>query len=317
MVLQILAFSRKGVSEKRPTDIGKIIKEALKLLRASIPSTIEIRDSIAAGSGAVVANLTQIHQVVMNLCTNAAHALGSHGGNIVVELLPVEIGPENSANYQGLLPGSYLKLIVADNGHGIDPALLPRIFEPYFTTKGLGEGTGMGLATVHGIVRDHGGDIKVYSEPGIGTTFHVLFPVAADPSLPVSEEISEMPRGTERILFVDDEQSIVDIGKDLLTQLGYSVETRVDSHDCLEAFRAQPDGYDLVVTDYAMPGMDGEELITEIRKIRRTMPVILCTGFSTSILAKKLSVPGIDFMLMKPMTASDLAVAVRRALDSR
>ena len=317
LVLQILAFSRKGVSEKRPTDIGKIIKEALKLLRASIPSTIEIRDNIAAGSGAVVANLTQIHQVVMNLCTNAAHALGSHGGKIVVELLPVEIGPENSANYQGLFPGSYLKLIVADNGHGIAPALLPRIFEPYFTTKGLGEGTGMGLATVHGIVRDHGGDIKVYSEPGIGTTFHVLFPVAAEPSLPVSEEISEMPRGTERILFVDDEQSIVDIGKDLLTQLGYSVETRVDSNDCLEAFRAQPDGYDLVVTDYAMPGMDGDELITEIRKIRQTIPVILCTGFSTSILSKKLSAPGIDFMLMKPVTASELASAVRLVLDSR
>ena len=317
LVLQILAFSRKGISEKRPTDIGKITKEALKLLRASIPSTIEIRDNIATDSGVVVANLTQIHQVVMNLCTNAAHALGSRGGRIVVELLPVEIGPESSANYQGLIPGSYLKLIVADNGHGIDPAHLPRIFEPYFTTKGLGEGTGMGLATVHGIVRDHGGDIKVYSEPGIGTTFHVLFPVAGDPLLPINDEISEMPGGTERILFVDDEQSIVEIGKELLTRLGYTVDTRVDSRDCLEAFRAQPDGYDLVVTDYAMPGMDGEELITEIRKIRRTMPVILCTGFSTSILAKKLSVPGIDFMLMKPMTASDLAVAVRRALDSR
>jgi DNA-binding NtrC family response regulator len=145
----------------------------------------------------------------------------------------------------------------------------------------------------------------------------VLFPVADDPSLPASEEISEMPGGTERILFVDDEQSIVGIGKELLTRLGYTVETRVDSRDCLEAFRARPDGYDLVITDYAMPGMDGEELIKEIRKIRHNIPVILCTGFSTSILSNKLSVPGIDCMLMKPITASELAIAVRRALDSR
>ena len=187
-----------------------------------------------------------------------------------------------------------MKLVVADNGHGIHPDVLPRIFEPYFTTKELGEGTGMGLATVHGIVKDHGGSIKVYSELGAGTTFQALFPVAEDALSPVGERVCALPKGTERILLIDDEQCIVDIGKELLTSLGYVVDTRTNAIDSLEAFRCRPDEYDLIITDFTMPQMDGEKLITGIREMRQNIPIILCTGFATGILSKKMSSLGID-----------------------
>jgi len=224
---------------------------------------------------------------------------------------------ENIADYQNIVPGRYLKLIVADNGKGIDPDVLPRIFEPYFTTKGVGEGTGMGLATVHGIIKEHGGDIKVFSEPGTGTTFHVLLPVNDNLSLPVRERGSELPRGSERILLVDDEQYIVDIAKEMLVNLGYSVDARTNSLECLEVFRAHPDEYDLIITDFTMPRMNGMELISEIRKIRQTIPIILCTGFSRSILSTKMTTLAIDSLIMKPFSTSDLAFSVRETIDSR
>ena len=201
LVMQILVFSRQGNSEKYPTDIGGIVKEALKLLRASIPATIAIQDSVVLDGGSVVANQTQIHQVVMNLCTNSAHSLRLHGGKIIVELYPVAIDSGNASDYQDIAPGKYLKLVVADNGHGIHPDVLPRIFEPYFTTKELGEGTGMGLATVHGIVKDHGGSIKVYSELGAGTTFQALFPVADDALSPEGERTCALPKGNRADTF--------------------------------------------------------------------------------------------------------------------
>lgn len=317
LVMQILAFSRQSNSEKYPTDIGAIVKEALKLLRASIPATIAIQDSVVLDGGSVKANQTQIHQVVMNLCTNSAHSMRSHGGKLIVELYPVAIDTGNSSDYQDITTGKYLKLVVADNGHGIDPGVLSRVFEPYFTTKKLGEGTGMGLATVHGIVKDHGGSIKVYSELGVGTTFQVLLPVAGDFLSPVGERACGLPKGTERILLIDDEQCIVDIGKELLTSLGYTVDTRTNALDSLEAFRSHPYEYDLIITDFTMPQMDGEQLITGIRKIRQNIPIILCTGFATGILSKKMSSLGIDAILMKPTSTSELASTVRQAIDSR
>ncbi|MDK9706555.1 MAG: PAS domain S-box protein [Desulforhopalus sp.] len=317
LVMQILAFSRHGNSEKYPIDIGAIVKEALKLLRASIPATIAIQDSVTLGGGPVAANQTQIHQVVMNLCTNSAHSLRSGGGKIVVELYPFVVDFGNASEYQDIAPGKYLKLVVADNGHGIAPEVLPRIFEPYFTTKDLGEGTGMGLATVHGIVKDHGGSIKVYSELGTGTTFQVLFPVAADVLSPVGERIHVLPEGSERILLIDDEQFIVDIGKEVLTSLGYRVTTKKNARDALEVFRYHSGEYDLIITDFAMPQMDGEQLVTEIRKIRPNIPIILCTGFATGIVSQKMSSLGIDAILMKPVSTFELANAVRQAIDAR
>lgn len=316
MIMQILAFSRQGISEKHPTDIGKIIRDVLKLVRASIPATVEIQKDIAVAAGPVRANQTQLHQLVMNLCINAAHALQGRNGKISVELTPVTLHREEIPHYQDLLPGRYLKLIIADNGHGIDPAVLPRIFEPYFTTKEHGEGTGMGLAMVHGIVRDHGGDIKVYSEVGIGTTVQVLFPVVDENPEPVSETAGVLPTGTERILYVDDEQFIVEIGKELLGSLGYSVEIFTSPPDCLAAFRSRPDDYDLIITDFAMPLMDGEKLIAEARRIRRSIPVILCTGFGTNVLSERLTALGIESVLMKPVSAVELATAVRKTIDS-
>ena len=317
LVRQILTFSRQGKAQKLPTDIGSTIKEALKLLRATISSTIEIKDNIATNLGVVDANQTQIHQIVMNLCTNSAHALRAGGGKVVVELFPCQIGPENLAKYQDIIPGRYLKLIIADNGHGMEPGILSRIFEPYFTTKDFGQGTGMGLATVHGIVKDHGGDIKVYSEPDVGTTVHILFPVADDPTVSLGETANILPRGIERILFVDDERFLVDIGKELLTNLGYSVATKTNSLECLAAFRARPNEYDLIITDYSMPFMDGEKLIMEIRKIRESIPVIFCTGFNKSILPKTIKSLEIDSVLIKPIATHELAIAVRQSLDAR
>ncbi len=316
MVMQILAFSRQGVSEKQPTDIGKIIRDVLKLVRASIPATVEIEGNIADGAGPVRANQTQLHQLVMNLCINASHALQGRGGKIAVELTPVTIHQDEIPHYQDLQPGRYLKLIIADNGHGIDPAVLPRIFEPYFTTKGQGKGTGMGLAMVHGIVKDHGGDIKVYSEVGIGTTIQVLFPVVDEDPQPQGESAVTLPTGSERILYVDDEQFIVDIGRELLGSLGYRVETFTSPPDCLAAFQARPDDYDLLITDFAMPLLDGEKLIAEARKIRPTIPVILCTGFGTNVLSERLAALGIESILMKPLSAAELAATVRKTIDS-
>ncbi|MBN2427628.1 MAG: PAS domain S-box protein [Deltaproteobacteria bacterium] len=314
LVQQILAFSRQGVSEKAPIDLGDNIKDALKLLKASIPSTIEMQENIAVERGVVHANRIQIQQVVMNLCANSAHALQSDGGKIVVELLPFEVCQGDFSDDPDIIPGRYLKLIVADNGHGIPADIQNRIFEPYFTTKKTGEGTGMGLATVHGIIKDHGGYIKVYSKPGTGTTFQVLFPVTGHNSLPDHERFEALPRGTERILFVDDEGSILEIGRTLLSNLGYRVEASTSPLDCLACFRARPDEFDLVLTDFAMPGMDGKIFVAEIRKIHPTIPIIVCTGFSANILSEEMTDLGIHSILMKPVSTSELAMTVRRAI---
>ena len=310
LVKQILTFSRQDEQELKPIQVKPIVKEALKLLRASLPTTIDIRQDVQSDS-IVLANPTHIHQILMNLCTNAGHAMQEKGGILEVSLEDIEL----DARYAELLPGTYLKLTVSDTGIGMDASTIKRIFDPYYTTKEKGKGTGMGLAMVHGIVKSCGGKINVYSEPGNGSTFHVYLPVKkGDANVEGPVEVS-LPTGTERILFVDDEQPLAYLGKLVLEGLGYKVVTRTSSIEALEAFRARPDSFDLVITDMTMPNMTGDKLAVEIMKIRPDVPVILCTGFSPAITGEKAKALGIQAFLEKPLLKHDLAKTIRQVLD--
>ena len=316
MVTQILTFSRKEEGVRAEIKIIPILKEALKLLRSSIPTTIDIQQNLEVESDTVLADPTQIHQIMLNLGTNAAHAMREKGGILAVSLVQEDLDSEAAARYSDLNPGSYIKLIMSDTGHGIDDETMQRIFEPYFTTKGPGEGTGMGLALIHGIVKSYGGDITVESEPGKGTTFNVYLPrIEADVS-PVEKPPVKLPKGTERILFVDDEKVAADIIKSLLESLGYNVTARTSSIEALEAFKNDPDGFDLVITDQTMPNMTGKDLANELMSIRTDIPIILCTGFSEQIDEIKAKEMGISF-LMKPIVLSQIANMIREALDKK
>jgi two-component system cell cycle sensor histidine kinase/response regulator CckA len=316
LISQILAFSRQGQAEKTPVSLSRVINEALKLIEASIPSTIEIRRHIGSNLGFVFADEIQIHQVIMNLCTNAYQAMRKNGGVLDISLVPLTLNDHDARNFPDLHPGRYLKLVVADTGCGMQADVLNRIFEPYFTTKKAREGTGMGLSMVHGIVKDHGGSIKVCSESGVGTTFLVLFPVADTDREQVAVSLDSLPTGKERILFVDDEELLIEFGKETLERLGYVVDTRASSIDALEAFRACPQKYDLVISDFTMPKMTGENLAKAIKKRRPDIPIILCSGFSARISPDTITRIGISDVLMKPVTISDLANSVRCVLDS-
>jgi PAS domain S-box-containing protein len=310
LVKQILTFSRQTAHDLKPIQVKLIVKEVLKLLRATLPTTIDIRQDIQSDS-IVMADPIHIHQILMNLCTNASQAIQEKGGILEVSLADIEIDARDA----DLLPGTYLKLTVSDTGEGMTSEVMGRIFEPYFTTKGKGEGTGMGLAVVHGIVKSCGGTIRVYSKPGNGSTFHVYLPVKkTKANAEVSVEVS-LPTGTERILFIDDEQSVVNMGKQLLESLGYNVVTRTSSVEALEAFRVQSDSFDLVITDMTMPNMTGEKLAIEIMKVRPDIPVILCTGFSPVITEEKAKALGIRAFIMKPILRDKIAVKIRDVLD--
>ncbi len=281
MVKQILAFSRQTETEKKPVKVQAVVKEAIGLLKTSIPTTIEIRQNIDKDCKPVMADPTQIHQVVMNLATNAYHAMREKGGVLAIDVAEEEISMDDSASYPDLHPGTYIKLTVSDTGHGMDKAVMEKIFDPYFTTKPVDQGTGMGLSTIHGIIKSHGGDIKVYSEPGKGTVFHVYFPlIETKPVEPKIVSTGPVQKGNERILFVDDQEPIVRMVKQTLERLGYQVVTRTSSLDALEAFRANSDKFDLVITDMTMPNMTGVELAPRLLEIRPDIPIILCTGFS-------------------------------------
>ncbi len=316
LVQQILAFSRQSEDERKPVQVHLIVKEALKLLRASLPTTIEIRQQIDTKAGASMANPTHIHQVVMNLCTNAHHAMADTGGTLEVRLSAVELAGESLAAYPELEPGPYLELVVKDTGHGMDQATLERIFEPYFTTKDKGVGTGLGLSVVHGIVKRHGGGIRVESSPGKGTAFHVLLPRLAPPREREAAEEETISRGHERILFVDDEAALAELGREMLQSLGYQAESRTDSLEALEAFRADPNRYDLVITDMTMPHLTGDRLATEIMAIRPGTPVILCTGFNEQMTEERAKALGIREFLYKPVVLEHLARKIRHVLDT-
>lgn len=318
LVSQILTFSRHGEKEKKPVLLQALAKEALKLLRATIPTTIEIRESIDQNCDAISANPTQMHQIVMNLCTNAYYAMRDKGGILAISLTEINVNPDNDIVNLDLPTGKYLRLEVSDSGTGIEKAKLDRIFEPYFSTKPQDEGTGLGLSVVHGIVTSHGGHITVYSEPGRGTTFHVYLPViekrqTLNEPLPTEEVLG----GTERILLVDDDKTIGGLEKAQLERLGYQVTALTSSLNAAETFRKAPQDIDLVVTDMTMPEMTGVELSQKLLEIRPNIPIILCTGFSELIDKKKAIALGIKEYLMKPVGRNDLARAVRKILDKQ
>jgi PAS domain S-box-containing protein len=317
LVAQILSFSRQSEQEKKPIELVLIVKEVLKLLRASLPTTIEIRSDLDAplNGGVILGDPTQIHQVLMNLGTNAADAMREHGGVIDVSLDEVEIDEHTAAFSPDLNQGPYLRLTVSDTGHGMDRSVLERIFDPFFTTKGQGRGTGLGLAVVHGIVKSHGGAIRVYSEVGQGTTFRLFLPGIRGQAAPQSIALAELPTGNERILFVDDEKSLAELGEQILEHLGYRVTARSNSIEALETFRAQPDEFDLVITDQTMPNLTGMELAREILLIRPAVPIILCTGFSELITREGANAIGVRAVVMKPPVIGELAQAVRKLLD--
>lgn len=315
LVLQILAFSRQAEQERKPGQLHPVVKEALHLLRSSLPTTIEIRQDIDTNSGTVLADPTQIHQVLMNLCTNAYHAMREEGGILEVKLDAVEVDAESARTHPDLREEAYVRLIISDTGHGMDRATMERAFDPFFTTKGPGEGTGMGLATVHGIVTSHGGAITLYSELGNGSTFQIYLP-RVESATPVEIlDIEPVTRGKESILFVDDEVSLVHIGKQMLERLGYNVTARTSSVEALELFRAKPDRFDLVITDQTMPNMTGVELAEELMRIQPDIPIILVTGFSEVVTPERAKQIGFREYIMKPILTRDLNKAIRRVLD--
>ncbi len=317
LVKQILAFSRQGKQERRPLDIRPLIREGLKLLRASLPATIDIQEKMAEDIGLVEADPTQIHQILMNLCTNSAHAMNERGGTLKVALENVG-RPENAfPGGKGESPDAYVKLTVQDTGYGMTQEVLKRIFDPYFTTKEVGRGTGLGLAVVHGIVKNHGGLIQVSSEAGKGTVVEVFLPqVEGARKARETEKTDLLPLGgSEKILLVDDEATIVEIGKGVLEHLGYRVEGRTRSMEALALFRERSQDFDLIITDMTMPQMTGDELAREVLKIRPDIPVVLCTGYSERISEEKAKEMGIQEFVMKPLVISDFARTIRRALD--
>ncbi len=316
LVQQILLFSRQGRSEKGPMDISRVVAEALKLIKATLPANIAIMENISYDLAPVFANEIQIHQIVMNLCTNAHHAIKTTDGMLDVSLKAISLLDQDAQSHPGMNPGNYIKLSIGDNGCGIPPDIINRIFEPYYTTRPTGEGTGLGLSTVHGIVKDHGGCIKVYSEVGVGTAFHVFLPATDTASKTVAKEAEQLPRGNECILLVDDEKALIDLGRDLLERLGYRVETRASSIDAIEAFRSNSQKYNLVISDMTMPKMTGDEMARQMKAIRPDIPIILCSGFSDRINAQTMKAIGISTVLMKPVLYADLAHTVRQVLDA-
>ena len=315
IVQQLLTFTRKGELKHQVIDIRPIVKEGLKMLRSTIPTTVEFRESIPDASFPVKIDATQVHQILVNLCTNASHAMEA-GGSMAVQLETVSLSREELDFDKGLHPGDYVKLRVEDTGQGIPEADLHRIFDPYYTTKKVGNGSGLGLSVVMGLVKTHGGGIRVGSELGVGTTFEVFFPLA-EPAAEASpiQGSPEIPRGSERILFVDDEQMIVDLNRQRLELLGYRVTACTSPLDALATIVRDAEGFDLVITDMTMPKMAGDRLIKEILGIRPSLPIILCTGYSERISAESARALGVSRYLKKPLEMQTLAVSVREALD--
>ena len=314
LVLQILAFSRQSGQDKKPTPLHTVIQEALTLLRATIPSTIEIRHSLRT-EASILADPTQLHQVLVNLCTNAEYAMRESGDLLEIILEDWDVTETTVQSVSGLKVGPHVRLTIQDNGAGMSSEVLERMFDPFFTTKPIGEGSGMGLAVVHGIVANHGGAIMADSVVGKGTKVEVYFPTISTSVWDGLGDQDSIPLGKETILFVDDEETIVRLGKELLLQLGYTVAVHTSSQEALNAFRQNPQRYDLVITDQTMPGLTGEALSRELLRIRPELPIILCTGFSHIMTAEKAKSLGIQAYLMKPLAIRDLAPIVRHVLD--
>lgn len=317
LVKQILTFSRKDrqEQEKEPVQISSIVKEVLGMLRSSLPASIKIRRNIHAGSGAVLADPTQIHQVLVNLCTNASHAMRDNGGLLEVGLTEVNIDTETNVGDEYLSPGSYMKLTVKDTGCGMDEEVLDRIFEPFFTTKNVDEGTGLGLSVVHGIIMSHDGAITVSSKQGEGTTFDIFLP-RIDCSQAQEIHSPESDEGKRSvILLVDDEEMMVDVTRQTLEKLGHAVVAKTNSLDALETFQEEPEKFDLVITDQVMPNMMGTELARNLISIRPDIPIILCSGFPEKVCAEELKAVGIKEFIAKPVSREQISEIVRKVLD--
>ena len=315
LVTQILTFSRKAENEMRPLDMGAIVREALRLLRATLPATIEIRSVIGDNVSRVLADSTQMHQVLLNLGTNAAHAMRERGGVLDVGLENIETTPLLTLSHPDLHLGQYVKLTVKDTGVGMPAHIVDRIFDPFFTTKGIGEGTGLGLSVVYGIVKERGGTIAVESEPGEGSMFCIYLPAVSGGVESRVEELGSAPGGAERILFVDDEILLVEMGREVLRELGYKVVATTSSARALKLFRAQPLRFNLLITDMAMPEMTGLDLTAEVLSIRPDLPVILCTGYSDPETEQRAKALGIRDLMMKPISLLDMSQSVRKVLD--
>ncbi|QTA89546.1 hybrid sensor histidine kinase/response regulator [Desulfonema magnum] len=317
LVRQILNFSHTDdKSQHRSMKIQTVIEEAVSMLRASLPATVEICEDIDMNTGSVIGNAAQICQVIMNLCTNAYHALPDEKGIITIRLAQVTV---DKLSDMKLNSGTYVRLTVTDTGHGMEPHIIERIFDPYFTTKEVGKGTGMGLSVVHGIVMSHDGEIEVRSDPGQGTAFYIWLPVISVKAVSEPEPACSdpLPRGSERILFVDDEEQITGMMTYALERLGYEITALNSSTDALELFRMEPDRFDLVITDMGMPRMPGDELAEQLLNIRPDIPIIICTGFSHRITEEKIKALGIRSLMMKPVCVRDVADTIRKVLDEK
>jgi len=315
LVQQILTFSRQSDHTFVPVRIQQILKEVLKLSRSSIPAYIDIEQNLQADCSPVLANPTQVHQVVMNIMTNAYHAVESGSGKIIVTLHETSPAPDALPGIV-LSAGRYAVISITDSGHGIPADLVDKIFDPYFTTKERGKGTGLGLAVAYGIIKEHKGEIQVYSEVGKGSTFNVYIPLMEKQVVTDTIDDSALiPTGVEHILLVDDEESVVLFEKKMLEQLGYQVTMHVHAPEALEAFRAEPDVFDLVISDMAMPGMTGDQLAMELLTIRHDIPIIISSGFSERLNNGKGAEIGIKGLLKKPFLKSELAQTVRKVLD--
>ena len=315
LVQQILAFSRQAQVEKIPLQPQPIIKEALKMLRSSIPTTIDIQESISSDCGVIDADPTQLHQILMNLCTNAFHAMEEKGGVLKVGLKVADTVPLELRKGKSGAEKVFLDLSISDTGQGMSPEVIDKIFDPFFTTKEKGKGTGMGLAITYGIVKEYGGAITVDSQPGKGTTFHIYLPQGEPATTHRPSEESVVSKGRERILFVDDEKFMADLGKDMLERLGYHVTAMQKSLEALEIFKKQPYEFDLVITDQNMPGMSGLDLAKSMLQIRPDIPIILCTGYSTLVNERVAKSRGIKGFALKPLTKSAIAKLIRQMLD--
>jgi PAS domain S-box-containing protein len=316
VVKQLLSFSRKTDAKQRPVKLVQIVENVLSFLRSSIPMSIEIHKNIPYDTDNIIlADATQINQVMINLFTNAVHAMEDTGGVITIGIQNVYLDQVSAPFYPDLSLGNYVKLTVSDTGTGIDHEIKDRIFDPYFTTKEVGKGSGIGLSVVHGIVKSHNGAIYVDSKFGKGTTFSILFPATEEEAVIETEAIEKLSTGNERILFVDDEKSMAEIGRRRLERLGYQVEAKTNPIEALELFRADPDQFDLVITDMTMPHITGDKLVKEILKIRPDMPTILCTGFSEKIDEEKAKKIGVRQYIEKPFDRGKLSRLVRKVLD--
>ncbi len=317
LVQQILTFSRQVDFDKKPLKMDEIVQEVLKLIRASFPSNIEIRQELDSESGIVLADATQMHQIIMNLCTNAYHAMMDNGGVLHVKLDTIKIGDRQVNGSDNIQKGSYVRLTIADTGHGMDKRTMERIFEPFFTKKEVGSGSGLGLSVVHGIVSNNHGAIEVESELEKGSTFTIYLPQHSEVYVPDRNDSQKIQKGNGSILFVDDEKEITFMGKRMLESLGYTVDIKTDGIAALQEFRKDPDKYDLLVTDQAMPKMLGTELIGQAKQIRPDLKTIIITGYQDSIPKNAKEHYEIDNIITKPLILSDFSELIRKVLSQK